>query len=1013
MADKSQAPEHSKATDPKATDPKATDPKTAARPSWPRRVISAMFGFDFFICYAHADGKTYARALNRSLAKDYECFFDEQEFAPGDSLPLEDRLALMNTSCLLVIITPGALKSHWVKWEIKTFKERKRRIMPICIGDIDGVEMESKNVLGIDFEDILWVGEAKATGSKGPSGDAVEKIRLGFNKTRQRIKRIRVASALAAVFLVISGIAAWQSQVAQRETARALKLLSANQEQLRVERGIRAITLADQPRRAAQAFEAALGSVESLGGAVRAPNEGYLGLSSALEAVRRGLVLNDQGQLFYRGRFSNKGRWLALLRGAPNELHLFHARSGRRQNAFRLDYDVRQIEFSPDDRHLVVLGSESNELVVYGLDGVEQQRLQVEQHGALRAFDFIGQGRFLVVWGEGPPVSQNRFDLTMPTRWGPYVFDWQTHERVHTFHHLVGLVASKSGRMLWITDARGSRALVDFEPGRLLHHQKHPLEIVRSFPAPSPGDLTGVDQVSGVSLTAAFSPDSRELVFSGSRGAISVIDAHNGQDRWTETPLHKSVTALSWSPDGSKIAVGCHGGELALLDSATGEVIFKSEEVPGPMGSGAPWVHELSWSPDSRKLFVHWPGHAAGFFDVTTGHPHWMAEDLPAAEHAPDHGRFLSIDEGRVARLHFSERLPTWLWAAGTVENGQYRDLLAAASMGTSRVESLFHSESGLRVLYIDERKTLHLFDPADGKGFFFEYGALACLGARLSRDGRRLFCGDIEGELYGFEGGGRAPTWRVEIPQPEGLEEKKGQWLDAQIAGTQESLSFEYEETLETYVTATALTATGELMVGTSRGELHRIDPTNGSVLETIRPGDERIFDISVVDQDRIAIAGASGQAFLIDLSTGSYQALAGHDRNVHAIAAARGPAIITGAQDGIVRLFDGFGRTTGRFNAHSGAIYRLAVSTDGQRVAILGEVDQLRIFDLASGDLLQRHTLQHTREALLWHEDRILVAGYRKIFAYKPDLEDLIEQARQWHGELSEPAEELVSGP
>ena len=88
-------------------------PDTEARRSWVKRLADALFGYDFFISYAHGDGQTYAVQLARELeAKGFDVFLDTKEYLTGDDWKRIGAWALRRTNRLVLVGTPRALESN-------------------------------------------------------------------------------------------------------------------------------------------------------------------------------------------------------------------------------------------------------------------------------------------------------------------------------------------------------------------------------------------------------------------------------------------------------------------------------------------------------------------------------------------------------------------------------------------------------------------------------------------------------------------------------------------------------------------------------------------------------------------------------------------------------------------------------------------------------------------------------------------------------------------------------------
>jgi hypothetical protein len=108
--------------------------------SWRERLslwsmaLQTLFGYDFFISYAWADGRPYAQELACRLARSrpsFRCFLDEKDMGGGEAWRRSVFKALRRSSILVVIGSPGALERDAVFEEISTFSRTGRPIVPI------------------------------------------------------------------------------------------------------------------------------------------------------------------------------------------------------------------------------------------------------------------------------------------------------------------------------------------------------------------------------------------------------------------------------------------------------------------------------------------------------------------------------------------------------------------------------------------------------------------------------------------------------------------------------------------------------------------------------------------------------------------------------------------------------------------------------------------------------------------------------------------------------------------
>ena len=98
-------------------------------------------------------------------------------------------------------------------------------------------------------------------------------------------------------------------------------------------------------------------------------------------------------------------------------------------------------------------------------------------------------------------------------------------------------------------------------------------------------------------LSAAVSPDGRQIAVGACNGSLRLLDAASGRLLHTEN-VATHVTTVAYSPSGSLLAVGTDRAIL-LVDSHTGAVRARTRDVFPAGGAG---VAALAFSPDGREL---------------------------------------------------------------------------------------------------------------------------------------------------------------------------------------------------------------------------------------------------------------------------------------------------------------------------------------------------------------------------------------------------------------------------
>ncbi|RKH74141.1 toll/interleukin-1 receptor domain-containing protein [Corallococcus interemptor] len=178
-----------------------------------------LWGYDLFISYSRRDALSYAQQLDRMLtAAGFLCFRDEDRVWAGDHLPSKLLTAARRSRVLLVVLSPQALDSDWVKAELATYLavEGERQVIPLFF---DPRHPEGLPDAFGRLRDYLGLYEAyDRLHQAEPESRLLEEIRRRFQGIRQRTLR---RGTLAALALGLGGTAmvGWsQLQQARAET---------------------------------------------------------------------------------------------------------------------------------------------------------------------------------------------------------------------------------------------------------------------------------------------------------------------------------------------------------------------------------------------------------------------------------------------------------------------------------------------------------------------------------------------------------------------------------------------------------------------------------------------------------------------------------------------------------------------------------------------------------------------------------------------------------------------------
>ena len=108
------------------------------------------------------------------------------------------------------------------------------------------------------------------------------------------------------------------------------------------------------------------------------------------------------------------------------------------------------------------------------------------------------------------------------------------------------------------------------------------------------GSVTRV--TSSAAWTWAWSPATEQLAFVEDRSGLSALVLFDpATDTRTSVTTSAGISVLSWSPDGTAIAIAASSSGVSVIDLATS----RSTSL-GPVGE----IDEMSWSPDGTRLVL-------------------------------------------------------------------------------------------------------------------------------------------------------------------------------------------------------------------------------------------------------------------------------------------------------------------------------------------------------------------------------------------------------------------------
>lgn len=343
------------------------------------RIFDAVFGYDFFISYAWKDGGPYAAALHRKLTNQgFTVFLDREDFAVGDHWSLLARRAVRKTKQLVLVGTPCIHLSKPVMYELSTFSQTARRIIPIELQSTFDFDRHPDSPLReLLLEEILRLkSDNGEVIPEGPSDEIVAELRRGFKHIRQTTFRVRLLATTSLLLLTFALAASGFAYMSQHNLTRALtgeadaqtnaKTADANAKKAEEERKRAVETLS------ASDFETGTRLLEE-----DRPGEGVTYLARAI-----------------RGWKQNRPATIRLYNYIASTGHLLPVCAPLRHKA-----EVVSASFSPDDK-LVLTASRDGSAVLWKRDSGEAAFPPLKHKGPVTSAVFSPDGKLVLTSSE-------------------------------------------------------------------------------------------------------------------------------------------------------------------------------------------------------------------------------------------------------------------------------------------------------------------------------------------------------------------------------------------------------------------------------------------------------------------------------------------------------------------------------------------------------------------------------------------------------------------------------------
>ena len=272
--------------------------------------------------------------------------------------------------------------------------------------------------------------------------------------------------------------------------------------------------------------------------------------------------LVGQSQRIETLTYSPDGAILASVGGSPGrfgEVQFWDAKTYKLNNAVRTSYDTLYGgAFSPDGKKFAFGCADNTARIVNVEDGKET--LRVEQHSDwVFATAFSVEGKHLIT------LSRDGSIKLIEVATGSFIDDVGKN-----YGELKVLARHPKAEQLVIGgDERVPRVYKIFRTqARDMNYTD--FNLLKAFETLPGGPISAV----------AFSPDGARIAVGGTTGEVRLYDATNGSRKATLGGIKGSIYAIAFAPDGKRVAVGGFDGNVRVYDSSDGKLVTSFVPVP-------------------------------------------------------------------------------------------------------------------------------------------------------------------------------------------------------------------------------------------------------------------------------------------------------------------------------------------------------------------------------------------------------------------------------------------------
>ena len=457
----------------------------------------------------------------------------------------------------------------------------------------------------------------------------------------------------------------------------------------------------------------------------------------------------------------------------------------------------------------------------------------------------------------------------------------------------------------------------------------------------------------------SFSPDDRYVLTASNDTTLRLWEAQTGQEIHQLMGHSELVTVAAFSPDGKQILSGSADRTVRLWDTETGQEIYRFPEYDTP-------VWGVAFAPNGQQVFVSDESSMGWLWDLATneiiqtfqGH----TDAILWGEFSADGQMLVTGSLDRTARLwdvQTGQELRQYTGHAGTVSKARFspdgRFLLTASFDNTARLWNLatgelFHtlightsiilgadfSPNGQMVATGGEDHVVRFWSIATGEELRRFSGHIGGVPSiDFSSDGQSLLTGSVDHT---------ARLWQTEIAH-----EPRLYIVPFRTIHSTQLLAVAFAQDNERIITGMGngnlnyWNIETEQIVAQNEGNLSgfatslRLSANQSQVVITNGEGLIRLRDVQL-NQEIFTLIGHTGPIWDVQFSPD-------------------GQTILTGGEDNLARLWDTqSGMLLHTFTGHTAAIITVAFTPDGKNIVTAGQDGTARLWEIATeGELRQ----------------------------------------------------------